>query len=267
MGNVNDISVLAKHAKAIRVRGKRVVDDIIEVGRRLSECKVIAGHGNWLAWLDREFGWDDRTAERFMGVYRLSGKSDNLSNLDIPVSAMYLLAAPSTPEKAREKIIERAEAGEKITTEEAKKIVAGHKPAPQGEPANRIQSSAPADADKGKPVMAPSAPASKPAEGQQPSTGQPQADEHQRLIEQVAKLKAERRDLVVKLNAAMNDPDSIAEALGAMPLDQVNTVMTRLVTDFMPADPRKRQEWSKIACTWIQNIYGKLAGPREAPWK
>jgi hypothetical protein len=147
---------------------------------------------------------------------------------------------------------------------------------PQGEPANRIQSSAPADADKGKSAMTPSAPtsaagqmaapASKPAEGQQPSTGLQQADEHHHLIEQVAKLRAEKRDLVVKLNAAMNDPDSIAEALGALPLDGINAVMAKLVTD-LPADPRKRQEWSKSACGWIQNIYSKLAGPRENPWR
>jgi hypothetical protein len=26
---------------------------VIEIGRRLTECKEIVGHGYWLSWLDR----------------------------------------------------------------------------------------------------------------------------------------------------------------------------------------------------------------------
>jgi hypothetical protein len=36
-------------------------------------------------------------------------------NLALPLGALYLLAAPSTPEEVVEKVIARAEAGEKIT--------------------------------------------------------------------------------------------------------------------------------------------------------
>jgi Protein of unknown function (DUF3102) len=79
---------LADHAAAIRTLGKRVVGDIVEIGRRLAECKRIAGHGNWLSWLEREFGWNTKTAERFMRVHELSDKFDNLSNLDIGVSSL-----------------------------------------------------------------------------------------------------------------------------------------------------------------------------------
>jgi hypothetical protein len=39
---------LAEHAAEIRGLGKRVVGDVIEIGRRLTECKRICGHGNWL---------------------------------------------------------------------------------------------------------------------------------------------------------------------------------------------------------------------------
>jgi hypothetical protein len=53
----------------------------------------------WLPWLDREFGWTEMTATRFMNVYEL-GKSNNLLDLSIPISGLYLLAAPSTPEAA-----------------------------------------------------------------------------------------------------------------------------------------------------------------------
>lgn len=63
-------TLLAQHAAAIRTIGKRVVADIIEIGGRLNECKRIVGHGNWLPWLDREFGWTENTARNFIRVMR-----------------------------------------------------------------------------------------------------------------------------------------------------------------------------------------------------
>jgi Protein of unknown function (DUF3102) len=70
-----DETILAENAKVIRALGKRAIADIIEIGRRLTESKEIAGHGGWLKWLDSEFGWTDRTALNFMQVYSLSLKS------------------------------------------------------------------------------------------------------------------------------------------------------------------------------------------------
>jgi hypothetical protein len=48
-----------------------------------------------LPWLDKEFGWTNKTAERYMSL--ASGKIDKFSNSGIPISGLYLLAAPSTP--------------------------------------------------------------------------------------------------------------------------------------------------------------------------
>lgn len=67
-------------AERIRTRFKRALDDVIETGRDLIAAKKIAGHGNWLTWLEREFGWtSDKTAERFMSVAELADKFDNLT--------------------------------------------------------------------------------------------------------------------------------------------------------------------------------------------
>jgi hypothetical protein len=116
-----DNPILVEHAEAIRKLGKQAV---AEIGRRLTECKKIVGHGNWLPWLDREFGWSDRTALNFMRAYEMSTKSENFSDLSLPISGLYLLAAPSTPEEARDEIIERAKAGEKVSTGTIKKTIA-----------------------------------------------------------------------------------------------------------------------------------------------
>jgi phage N-6-adenine-methyltransferase len=126
-------TALIEHAEAIRALGKRTIADIIEIGRRLAACKEIVGHGNWLPWIEREFGWTEMTATRFMNVHDMS-KSNKLLDLDlnIGVSSLYLLAAPSTPEPVRTAVIERAEAGEKFTHEQVKRVIAEAITSPEG---------------------------------------------------------------------------------------------------------------------------------------
>ena len=95
--------VLAEHADAIRALDKQAGAAIVEIGRRLIEAKALVGHGNWLPWLVREFRWTAETALRFMQVAEAVGKNNKLLDLDIGVSSLYLLAAPSTPPEAVEK--------------------------------------------------------------------------------------------------------------------------------------------------------------------
>ena len=117
--------VLAEHVAEIRRLGKRAIEDVIEIGRRLRECKEIVGHGNWLSWLDREFGWSEGTALNFMHVHELAqSTSANFANLNLPVSTLYLLAAPSTPAAVRNGILERIGAGEQMSSFEVKKTIA-----------------------------------------------------------------------------------------------------------------------------------------------
>jgi hypothetical protein len=120
---------LAVHADAIRHLRKRIGGDIIETGKRLSECKEIAGHGNWLPWLEREFGWKERTAQRFMQVAQVFGAANPSGQTDlmIPAEALYLLSAPSTPKEVRDSIVERASKGEKIKVAEVKDTISAKK--------------------------------------------------------------------------------------------------------------------------------------------
>jgi Protein of unknown function (DUF3102) len=66
---------LAEHVSAIRTLARTTIDNIIEIGRHLTECKRIVGHGNWLPWLAQEFAWSEDTAERFMQAYRVAGEA------------------------------------------------------------------------------------------------------------------------------------------------------------------------------------------------
>jgi hypothetical protein len=122
-------TVLAEHVEAIRSLGQTIAN-VIEIGRRLTECKGIVGQRNFGNWIDNEFDWAERTAQNFMRVYQLSKtESANFADLELPVSSLYLLAAPSTPESVRDEIIARAGGGVKIKHEEVQKAVAEARPA------------------------------------------------------------------------------------------------------------------------------------------
>jgi hypothetical protein len=119
---------LAEHAAAIRALRSRIVSDVAEIGRRLVEVKQLVGHGNWMPWLGREFGWSSDTAERFIQVYEFVGGLSNSATvrnliLTLPVSAVYAIAARSTPAEARDQIIERAQAGESVSVANVKQTI------------------------------------------------------------------------------------------------------------------------------------------------
>lgn len=112
-------------AEKIRLTVQKTIEDLIEVGQELLAVKEAVGHGHFGAWLRAEFGWTVRTAQNLMSVAERFGANTKLiSHLPIDPTAAYLLAAPSAPDEARQTAVERAEAGEQITTKVAKKIVA-----------------------------------------------------------------------------------------------------------------------------------------------
>src|SRR5262249_5586096 len=57
--------VLNEHADEIRRLGKRVVANVIEIGRRLVDCRNNLNHGDWGGWLKSEFSWSRQTVDRF----------------------------------------------------------------------------------------------------------------------------------------------------------------------------------------------------------
>jgi Protein of unknown function (DUF3102) len=118
-------AALAEHVTAIRTLGKQTIENIVEIGRRLIECKKLVGPRNFGCWLDKEFRWSERHARNFMYAYELAeSKSENFSELDLPISAIFLLAAPSVPEPVRDEILGRAKAGEKVKHKEVKRAIA-----------------------------------------------------------------------------------------------------------------------------------------------
>lgn len=120
--------VVQRRTDEIRDRMRRAAQDIFEIGERLTDVRDRLGDESFSAWLRAEFQLSRRTAYNLIGVYvHLRGRA-NFAQLDIAASALYLLAAPSTPDDARAEALERAAQGEPITHRAAQEIITAHKP-------------------------------------------------------------------------------------------------------------------------------------------
>ncbi|MBW4640534.1 MAG: DUF3102 domain-containing protein [Gloeocapsa sp. UFS-A4-WI-NPMV-4B04] len=113
--------VVQQRTSEIKTLIQRTAQDIFDIGQKLIEVKAKLGHGHFRSWLKVEFEWSVSTATRFMQVAE-QFKYTNLIHLSIAASALYELAAPSTPEAARLEAIERASRGELISYSKAKQI-------------------------------------------------------------------------------------------------------------------------------------------------
>lgn len=117
--------VVQQRTSEIKALMKRAAQDILDIGQKLIEVKARIGHGHFGAWLAAEFDWSQDTANNFIRVAQRFSDIPKIS--EFAPSALYLLAAPSTPEPARLEALERAEAGEAISYSTAREIVAEHR--------------------------------------------------------------------------------------------------------------------------------------------
>jgi Protein of unknown function (DUF3102) len=91
---------LAEIANRIRARIRRTTTDIIDTGNDLLLVKARLEHGEFLKWIETEFGMTDRTARNYMQAAEWAAdKTETVSVLQ--PSILYKLASPSTPEKIR----------------------------------------------------------------------------------------------------------------------------------------------------------------------
>lgn len=119
-------SRLAPRAERIRNLVNTARGCVIEAGLELVAASEEVPPGQWGAWLREEFGWTTRTAEKYRHVAIAfrgeSGSPPYAVNIDS--SALYLLAAPTVPDEVRKQAVEQGEAGERVTREEAERLIA-----------------------------------------------------------------------------------------------------------------------------------------------
>jgi hypothetical protein len=115
--------ITRQRATEIKTLMRATAENIMQVGEKLLDVQVKLGNTTFDAWLQAEFDWSRRTAYNFIGVYKEFRGRANFAQMDIATSALYLLASPSTPGEVREEMIDRAEAGERISHTEVKAAV------------------------------------------------------------------------------------------------------------------------------------------------
>jgi CheY-like chemotaxis protein len=113
-----------QQTQEIRGLMRRTAQNIVDVGAKLKQVKEKLEHGQFLKWLEAE-SWSHSLAVKFMQVAD-KFKYVNFTHLNIAPSALYLLAAPSTPEEVVEEAIQRAQTGEPIAYATAREIKQKH---------------------------------------------------------------------------------------------------------------------------------------------
>ena len=123
--------VVLQRASEIKTLGRKVADDIFEMGAKFADVRDRLRHnkaGGFEGWIEHE-GFKRRFVYNVICVYEAFANRANFARLDVQVSALYLLVAPSTTDEVRQMLIQRAEAGETITYTAAKRAIDQHKPA------------------------------------------------------------------------------------------------------------------------------------------
>ena len=103
---------------------KLVLNNSIEIGKRLCEAKEMVPHGEWGAWLERNVDYKQSTANKLMKVYEqygaaqgelwgASAKSETFTNLTYS-QALALLAVPADE---REEFVEKNDVANMSTRE------------------------------------------------------------------------------------------------------------------------------------------------------
>jgi hypothetical protein len=119
---------LRKQASRIRDRLRATVTAVIEVGRDLIAVRQQLPHGQFGDWVVAECRFSRSTACNYMKAAEFADSlpADKFPTVgNLPERTLYRLAAKSTPPVVVSDVIARAEAGELVTDESLKQLIAG----------------------------------------------------------------------------------------------------------------------------------------------
>jgi Protein of unknown function (DUF3102) len=115
-----DKAALARRAEeAIK---RTLAANVRKIGAELLKVKSCLDHGEWLAWLEFRCELSERSAQRYISV----AKFLNEVQVTGPVSdtGLVQLAAPTTPQPVREELVQKINAGTRLTTRAIAKRIA-----------------------------------------------------------------------------------------------------------------------------------------------
>jgi hypothetical protein len=117
-------SAIAAEARTMadRIRA-RIESSHLDTGRDLLIIKDKLGHGRFGKWLKAEFNMSERTAQNLIGLAKYANDKP-ATVADLPTTAVYKLAAPSTPMAVQEEIERRVLKGERPSANEIARQIA-----------------------------------------------------------------------------------------------------------------------------------------------
>src|SRR6266850_2274986 len=84
---------LAQISKKIKALERNTIQNVVETGKLLHEASEKCEHGEYQAWIEREFGWSYRTAVRYRDVYDFQKcHSVTFRTMNFTLTALYLVA-------------------------------------------------------------------------------------------------------------------------------------------------------------------------------
>jgi hypothetical protein len=98
-----------------------IASTAIKTGDLLITVKEQLDHGQFSAWLRAELHLTPRTAERCIRAALLAAKNDIVSGLK--ATALYALAAPSTPESVQAAVIAKLENGDHVRSKDIYRLL------------------------------------------------------------------------------------------------------------------------------------------------
>ncbi|MBF0395753.1 MAG: hypothetical protein HQK78_03200 [Desulfobacterales bacterium] len=102
---------------------KMTTEGLIRLSQICHNYHTDFGYQEYIRWVKEDLGLSERQGNTFLNVYDKFGSTAIIAVKDIQPTILYLLSAPSTPDEACEKIIEKANNGEKITVASAKEDI------------------------------------------------------------------------------------------------------------------------------------------------
>lgn len=123
---ITDEEFLNQAEAEIRRSDKRVISEIVAIGRKLIEIKNRVGHGRYGQFIRDRLWFSERSAQQFVQSYEFlkSAHCADFESLHIDGSAVRLLARPSTPNEVRVEALERAAKPQGVSYSEVKRLIA-----------------------------------------------------------------------------------------------------------------------------------------------
>lgn len=120
-------SFVQQKTEIIRRLSRTTAARMLEIGKAFYQIQERLPRGLWVLWIEYETDWPRGSVHKMVQVYKTFGDLDVTQN-DVPVTVLQVLARKDVPDTAKEEARERIISGQPLTKEIASEIIRTHAP-------------------------------------------------------------------------------------------------------------------------------------------